>query len=203
MAIIVDDISLKLGDKQVMEHFSCQLPDKGAVCLFGPSGCGKTTLLHLLAALHRPQSGAVRGLENKRVALVFQEDRLLPWLTAAQNVALVLKESGGDGIALAQPWLEVVELAEQADKWPHKLSGGMRRRVSIARALAYNGDILLLDEPTNGLDEALARRVIEHIKTLYAARLIVMVTHDKEFADAYADMLIELSGTPLRTLEIR
>ena len=203
MAIIVDDISLKLGDKQVMEHFSCQLPDKGAVCLFGPSGCGKTTLLHLLAALHRPQSGAVRGLENKRVALVFQEDRLLPWLTAAQNVALVLKESGGNGIALAQPWLEVVELAEQADKWPHKLSGGMRRRVSIARALAYNGDILLLDEPTNGLDEALARRVIEHIKTLYAARLIVMVTHDKEFADAYADMLIELSGTPLRTLEIR
>jgi len=193
MAIIVDDVSLRLGDKQVLERFSCCLPDHGAVCLFGHSGCGKTTLLHLLAGLHRAQSGVVRGLENKRVSMAFQEDRLLPWLTAAQNITLVLKDSGGDNRP-ALPWLELVELTEQADKWPRELSGGMRRRVNIARALAFDGDILLLDEPTNGLDEDLARRVMARIKTLYAARLMVIVTHDREFAEQYADLLMELDA---------
>ena len=135
----------------------------------------------------------MRGLENKRVSMAFQEDRLLPWLTAAQNITLVLKDSGGDNRP-ALPWLELVELTEQADKWPRELSGGMRRRVNIARALAFDGDILLLDEPTNGLDEDLARRVMARIKTLYAARLMVIVTHDREFAEQYADLLMELDA---------
>lgn len=197
MAIIIEDVSLNLGGKLILERFSLQLPDSGVVCLCGPSGCGKTTLLHLLAGLHQPQSGAMQGLDAKRMAMVFQEDRLLPWLNAAGNVALVLPGQGGE--EKSTPWLELVELTEEAAKYPGTLSGGMRRRVALARALAYDGDVLLLDEPTNGLDSDLARRVMERIKELYAGRLVVLVTHDRDFAAEHADVLIELTGPPLKS----
>jgi len=199
MAIELDKLKVVFDGLQVLDDFSLRLPEQGWVCFTGPSGCGKTTLLHVLAGLRKPQSGMIRGLEQQSVSMLFQEDRLLPWLNAAQNVALVLP-SGQEKEAM--PWLEMVELAAEGELLPRELSGGMRRRVALARALAYQGDLLLLDEPTNGLDSDLAGRIMGRLRELYAGRLVVTVTHDREFA-ALRTMLIEFSGPPLKSLGSR
>jgi NitT/TauT family transport system ATP-binding protein len=194
MAIRLANLNLTIDNLSVLKDFCLELPPAGLVCLTGPSGCGKTTLLFVLTGLRQPQSGLVQGLEQQRISMLFQEDRLLPWLNVAENVGLVLPSGRAKE---AWPWLEVVELTAEAALLPRELSGGMRRRVALARALAYEGDILLLDEPTNGLDSDLARRIMEGIRKRYAKRLVLSVTHDREFA-AWHTTLIELSGPPLR-----
>lgn len=199
MGIELENVHLTWEDLPVLEGFSLTLPETGSLYLTGPSGCGKTSLLLLIAGLIRPQSGAVRGLEKRRVAMLFQEDRLLPWLTAAENVALVLPSGRAKE---ARPWLDLVELAEEAEQLPRELSGGMRRRVALARALAYEGDILLLDEPTNGLDNNLAHRIMGRIEERSAGRLVITVTHDRELITSQTT-LIELTGPPLRAAAIK
>lgn len=192
MAIRLADVSLKYGEKQIFDRFNLTLPEQGLVCFFGPSGCGKTSLLRLLAGLSVPDSGALSGLNSLKPSMVFQENRLLPWLTASENVSLVLPEC--DAVA-AHGWLEQVELGAEADKLPRQLSGGMQRRIALARALAYGGDMLLLDEPFTGLDTALAERLLRLIARLYAGKLIVMITHDKHLS-LMADHLYTVEGLP-------
>ncbi len=136
----------------VFGDFSMELREGEALAVMGESGSGKTTLVKLLLGLIEPDSGTVEGFEEKRVSVVFQEDRLLPWYSAKENIALVLH--GMDKAEREQKALELLaetELSEAADKPIHELSGGMQRRVSIARALAFGGDIIILDEPLKGL----------------------------------------------------
>lgn len=194
--IKLEQVSLSYGEKQVLRDFSCTLPESGLVCFFGPSGCGKTTLLQLLAGLRKPDSGLITGLDGKRVSVVFQENRLLPWLSVAENISLVT----GGGAADALTWLEAVELAAEAQQPPAALSGGMQRRVAIARALAFDGDLLLLDEPFNGLDESLALRLLQRIQQQYAERLVVLITHDLELVRQQATQIIRVQGPPLQIL---
>lgn len=188
-------------ERPVLEDFSLELPERGAVCLFGPSGCGKTTLLHILAGLTRPDAGIVTGTEGKRLSMVFQEDRLLPWLTAAQNVALALPGSAvlpkREELAAARSLLDQMGLGEAAEQKPDQLSGGMRRRVAIARALACQGELLLLDEPFKGLDGVVKDRVIHQIARMKGEALVLFVTHDLQEAQALADRTLRFSGPPL------
>lgn len=156
----------------VLNDVSFTLPATGCVVLQGPSGCGKTTLLRVLAGLLKPQSGMITGLEERRISFVFQEDRLLPWCTAKENIALVSDETTADGL------LAAVDLSDAAHELPAALSGGMRRRVAIARALSYAQDVLLLDEPFNGLDQHLRSEMAQLIQS--HAKLIILVTHDRE-----------------------
>ncbi len=188
-------LTKRYGPLTVLEDFSLSLPLEGAVALMGPSGCGKTTLLRLLAGLEQPDEGAVR-LGGRKISMVFQEDRLLPGLTAKANVLAVLP-AGEKSSALADEVLSACGLSSAAHKLPEELSGGMRRRVAVARAIAYGGDILLLDEPFKGLDEE-TKREMEAFVAKNRPPLLLQVTHDREEARRMADTLLRLEGPPLK-----
>ncbi len=154
----------------VLRDLSFALPENGCAALTGPSGIGKTTALRLLAGLEKPLSGRITGLSGKRALMLFQEDRLLPWRTALQNVALPA-DSGFD----CEKTLRALGIEDVA-QYPEQMSGGMRRRVALARALCQKMDILLLDEPFSGIDAPLRERIAPLVLT--AAPLIVLATHD-------------------------
>lgn len=183
MSIVVEQLTVSFSGQPVLRDLSFDLPDTGVVGIFGPSGCGKTTLLKCLAGLCVPDSGRISGTAGRRISMVFQENRLLPWASALANVGFVV----GDDRQKAWDALAEMELDAVADKLPGKLSGGMQRRVAIARALAYGGDILLLDEPDAGLDEALAVRVMQKLTAAWRGKLILLVTHDSTLAKGFAD----------------
>ena len=171
-------------DKPIFLDLNAVFPEQGAVALMGPSGFGKTTLLRLIAGLIKPAAGKINGLENQKIAFMFQEDRLLPWLSALKNVEIVSDEKK------AKFWLSQMEI-EEIEKYPREMSGGMQRRVSLARAMAFEGDILLLDEPFKGLDADLRKRIAEKIRG--KAGLTILSIHDREEA--------ELMGAQIWNLE--
>ncbi len=189
----VREVSLRLGDKQVLSDFSLVLRAGERACLFGPSGCGKTTLLRVAAGLLRPDGGAVIAPKGQRRSFVFQEDRLLPWQSALGNLTAV-----GIDREKAREALARVGLAGEEETMPEKLSGGMRRRVAIARALAFGGDMFFLDEPLRGLDAQTAARVLEAMREAMRGGSALVITHDMQEAAALCDTLIEVKGLPLR-----
>ncbi len=170
-----DHVSFSYGDKQLLSDVSFTLPHCGAICFFGPSGCGKSTLLRLIAGLEEPQQGHVVRDTSLTFGTVFQENRLLPWLTVRENIALVCQDT-----VRIESVLQAVSLTEQANQYPYELSGGMQRRVAIARALAFDADVLILDEPFNGIDKTLCRQIAAYICDQYRDRLILLVTHSNE-----------------------
>ncbi len=167
-----NNISVSYGDKKVLSSFSAEF--SGLTCIFGPSGCGKTTLLRTCAGLIKPQSGTLEDVP-KKIAFMFQEDRLFPWMSVLENVAVVMSPEKRH---TAIDYLKMVELENEAASFPDSLSGGMKRRVALARALAYGGDMLILDEPFKGLDKPLIERLIPLIKTLDIP--VMVATHSAE-----------------------
>lgn len=187
------------GDLKVLDGLSLSLPSSGTVCFFGPSGCGKSTLLNCIAGLESLDFGQISGTKDKRISYLFQEDRLLPWNTAVQNIAAVLP--GKNGTTQALDWLRLVGLDGVEHQYPCQLSGGMRRRVAIARALAYGGDIYLLDEPFQRLDAKNKDRVADFIEEETTGKLKILVTHDKHVAQRLSDIVYILDGLPLRIMD--
>lgn len=183
-------ITVRFAEKTVLEDFSLVLPDRGVLCLSGPSGCGKTTLLRVLSGLTPPQSGQV--FVCPKLAVVFQEDRLLPWLTVEKNLTAV-----GLSQEQARLWLRRMGLEREAKRLPKKLSGGMRRRVALARALGVESGLLLLDEPFTGLDEQTKELVYPHLRAAAEEKPLVLVTHHREEAEALGAKILELTGPPL------
>lgn len=197
MAISLENISLSFSGKTILDSFSLALPSKGAVCFFGPSGCGKTTLFRLIAGLLSPDSGTINGLDKMKISYVFQENRLLPWLTAEQNIRVVQQSSASFAPSY---YLAQMGLSGTEQLYPSELSGGMNRRLAIARALAVPFDLLLLDEPFTGLDEKSKQQVCDAIFPVYRDRLILFTTHDREDARRLSDQLFWLQGPPLQML---
>ena len=181
----------------VLSDFSLDLPDHGIIGLFGPSGCGKTTLLRILAGLEQAESGQINGLASRRISMVFQEDRLLPWLTALGNIAAVQPEP-----TVVQYYLKGLHLTAKAYQYPSELSGGMCRRVALARALAYGGDLFLLDEPLKGLDRPLKEQIYPHLLDLKPNSLVLLASHDESEIATLADLTCHLAGPPLKILAI-
>ncbi len=178
MALRVINLSKNFSAKKVLKNINIDFPPSGLICISGRSGSGKTTLLRLIAGLEIPDSGSVEGLEDKRISYVFQNDRLLPGFTALENVAIVSDPE------TALLWLKRFELGDAISKKPKQLSGGMQRRVALARAMAYakDGDILLLDEPFKGLDADLKSKIIPYIQDFSQKNLVLLVTHDEKEA---------------------
>jgi len=194
MPIVLQQIVKSYGQSVVIDRLDLTLPSEGIICLTGPSGCGKTTLIRLVTGLEKQDAGIISGVEGKTFSIVFQEDRLLPWLTAAENLDLVLHKS------VSNRYLDLVQLGEDSHKYPGELSGGMRRRVALARALAYESDVLVLDEPFKGLDENLRESMIELVRNERRNRLVYLITHDAYEAKRLADQVLQFEGPPLRLI---
>ena len=176
-------VSAGYPGKEVLHSIHLTLPEEGAVAIMAPSGYGKTTLLRVLAGLLEPSAGEIAGLQDKKVSFLFQEDRLLPWLTADKNVEIV------SDLETARRWLREMEI-DEVHQYPREMSGGMQRRVALARAMAFGGDVLLLDEPFKGLDEALRERIAGRIRNQFP--LTVLSVHDREEAELMGAMVIQL-----------
>jgi NitT/TauT family transport system ATP-binding protein len=175
---------------------------QGEVCaLLGPSGCGKTTLLRIVAGLDADFEGRLVLPREHKIGMVFQEPRLLPWRSVAQNLRLVGTSSDND---LAEI-VAALRLSRHLDHFPGELSLGLARRVAIARAFAVKPDLLLLDEPFVSLDAALAARLREELLALVLKRkaTTLIVTHDVEEAIAIADRILVLSAAPGRLIADR
>lgn len=174
------------------------------VCLVGASGCGKTTLLNLLAGLDRAEAGNIEV--TGRTALLFQEAALFPWLTARQNVELALRFAGvprGARRGQADDLLELVRLRDFADSRPHELSGGMRQRTALARALAQKADVLLMDEPFGSLDAMTRDLLHEELERIWldVGFTVLFVTHDVREAVRLGDRVAVLTSRPGRVAE--
>jgi NitT/TauT family transport system ATP-binding protein len=172
------------------------------VCIVGPSGCGKSTLLSLVAGLDEPTTGTV-STGNRRVALMFQDSALFPWLTAAGNVDLALRARNfprAQRRAQVAELLDVVGLSAFAAARPHQLSGGMRQRVALARALAQDADVLLMDEPFGALDAITRDLLHTELERIVAETglTVLFVTHNVQEAVRLADRVILLSDRPGR-----
>lgn len=179
------------GEHPVLVDFCMEIPDGGAIAVMGASGSGKTTLLRILLGLEKPNSGEILGLNNKRFAVVFQEDRLLQHRTARQNVEIPLigmQIEKTNVHKIAGTALRDVELNGFENFSVRELSGGMCRRVALARAIAFarsglGRDAAILDEPLKGLDNAMKKRIVPRFIDAFATRVII--THDENEAELF------------------
>ena len=196
----IEDGSVSFGAVEVFRALSLEISRGEFVAVVGPSGCGKTTLLNLFSGFLKPSSGIVAC--SGRVRTVYQHDSLFPWQTAAQNIAMGLRDlsSEAERDRQLQEMLRLINLEEFAAHYPHQLSGGMRQRVELARALAGATDILLLDEPFSSLDYLTRLRLRRELARMLEElpRTVVLVTHDIEEAAQLADRILVLSDRPAR-----
>lgn len=189
----LEHVYLSFDGKPVLTDFSVIFPRGRITALTGPSGCGKSSVLRLLAGLQRPDRGSVQL--DGRVSYAFQEPRLLPGVSALDNVNLVLGDTKKT-LSLAQSWLEAVGLEADQGKTPEQLSGGMRQRVSLVRALAYGGEVFLLDEPFAALDADRKQAMMALVREKTAGKTVILVTHDSAEA-ALADGVVSMPERPL------
>jgi NitT/TauT family transport system ATP-binding protein len=217
MRIVVEDVSKTYRDRagrsvEALAGVSFTVQAEELVAVVGPSGCGKSTLLNLLAGLLSPSGGRL-GFEGAQpagrpaTAMVFQEFALFPWRTVQGNVEFGLEEAGwpaAERAAIARRYLELTGLGGFEGRYPHQLSGGMRQRVGIARALAVDPAVLLMDEPFSALDAQTRQIMQEELLGIWGRtrKTILYVTHNIHEAVWMADRVVVLSRRPGRVLEI-
>lgn len=198
-------VTKSFGTLALLEDFSVSFNLKEVTCLLGPSGCGKSTILKILAGLEEAYEGQVIGIEGKTLSFVFQESRLLPWLTVRENLLYVLQDKLPSKYLeeRIEYFLKKVDLLTVKEDYPNTLSGGMKQRVSLVRAFAMPHDILLLDEPFQGLNIELKNQLMTLLEKLIAeeCKTVIMVTHDETEARRLAHRIIYLKGQPLKIIK--
>lgn len=207
MSIIITDLSKKYGDETIFEGFNLVFKKNKITGILGPSGSGKTTLLNLCSGLEQPDRGTIEGINFQSISYIFQEPRLLPWRTVRENLRFVFKEKPitkpGPHDADIDAMLELVGLGTVGDYYPRELSGGMRQRVSIARAFLYPSELLLMDEPFSGLDCSLKNRLIEDFSKIWEQdkRTVIFVSHNEDEIRRLAHEILTFSDKPVQILK--
>jgi nitrate ABC transporter ATP-binding subunit len=216
--LVIDGVSkvypTPSGPYTVLDNISLEVAEGEFVCVIGHSGCGKSTLLDLVSGFGQPTSGEVR-LQSVPIRepgpdrmVVFQNYSLLPWMSAAENVALAVNNvfphlrRSGDADRIVESHLAMVGLSEAADKRPASLSGGMKQRVSIARALALQPKVLILDEPFGALDPITKEELQEELLRIWREHrvTVLMITHSIDEALFMADRVVMMTNGPAATI---
>jgi NitT/TauT family transport system ATP-binding protein len=212
-AVVARGISKTYGSVEALKNLTLEFPRGQLTSLLGPSGCGKTTLLKIIAGLLKPTAGEIE-VNGKPVtgpgpdrAFVFQDFALLPWASVIRNVAFGLELRGvarSEREAIAEKYIAEVGLAGFEKSFPHELSGGMRQRVGLARALSVDADVLLMDEPFSAVDEQTRRKFQEDLLSLVQNenKTFIFVTHSIEEAVYVSDQIAILLPRPSRVSEI-
>ncbi len=192
------------GPLEIFRDFSVDFIKHRINCIFGPSGCGKTTLLNIIGGLTLPDAGSREDFQELGISYVFQEPRLLPWKTVEENIAFVLKEDMEDASIrnILKEQLNNMQLTEFAHYYPAQLSGGMKQRVSLARAFSFRSDVILMDEPFKAVDRKLKNNLIDQFNTLWKEdkRTVIYVTHEIDEAVKAGQNIILLSKPPVRII---
>lgn len=187
--LVLEHVEKRYGDKVVLRDFSARFPGGECTCIMGPSGCGKTTLLRLILGLETPDGGQILG-RSFPMAAVFQENRLFEDFSALSNVTAVCPRERRPEAARH---LMALGLGESLHAPVRTLSGGMKRRVAVARAVLAPGEVLVLDEPFTGLDQDTKAAVLEYLKAHTKGRTLLLVTHDPAERDALAQHALDMT----------
>lgn len=177
MEIIFNNVVKSYGENRVLDGLTLKIPEQGIFCIMGASGIGKTTIIRLILGLEKPDSGELYIPEDKKKSVVFQEDRLLEELNAIWNIKITAPVHMSESDIINE--LESVGLKGSLEQPVSRLSGGMKRRVAIVRALLAESDIIVMDEPCQGLDDELKLQILDYMKRKTLGKLLIMITHDK------------------------
>lgn len=187
--IRLDNVCKSFDGKEIIKGLSLSFPQSGFVAICGPSGCGKSTLLHIIAGIEKPSAGQIIFDDRSHsISMSFQEPRLLPDRTALQNVNFVLGDKKAT-LSRAKELLVALNIGND-DLYPDELSGGMKARVSIARALAKKSDIYIFDEPFANLDKETTLMCVDIIKKETEGALTIAVLHDTELAEKISNKVV-------------
>lgn len=200
MNINIKNLNKSYENEEIFRDFNIEFNDKYINCIIGKSGCGKSTLLNIIAGLIETQSGEVSGVSISDISYIFQEDRLIEWLTVKENLDIALKKYFETSIIdnKIEEVLKLVGIYDVKDKYPNALSGGMRQRINIARAFGKPSKVILMDEPFKSLDYKLKYSIIDEFKNLLnkEKRMVILVTHDLDEAIYFRGNIIVLKNKP-------
>ena len=192
--IKLDNISFKYDNQLVVSELSYEFSENTSSAITGASGSGKTTLLYLLSGLLKPQSGKV--INDKKTAVIFQEDRLFPWLSVLENITV----AGASADRATELLKKLFPFEDVSEKYPNELSGGMKQRVSIARALSIYPELLIMDEPFKGLDAETRKITADTVFEEMHDKTCILITHDS-IDISYCQKHLHISDTPVKKLE--
>ena len=199
--INLKNVNVSFGKKQVLSNLNFNFEKGKKYAIMGESGCGKTTILNAIAGLVKLRAGETAKPNNCKFAYVFQEPRLFNWLTVLENVSVVSELSKSDADNKSKEILSSLGLSFSISLYPQVLSGGMKQRVSLARALAFDADVILLDEPFKALDPETKKITADYVFEYLKDKTVIMVTHDPTDLK-YADVILNVEDSPITHLNM-
>ena len=204
--IRIENINKRYGDNIIFNNFQIDFYENKINCILGKSGCGKTTLLNIISGVVKNDESDFKGIEDLGVSYIFQDDRLIDWLSVEDNIELVIKKHYSEDKVneLCEKYLKLVGIYEYKNYYPQRLSGGMRQRVNIARAFIYPSKIIIMDEPFKSIDIKNKQIIMENFKKILEEenRTVLFVTHDIDEALYLGDVAFILGDRPLKIKNI-
>ena len=204
--IRLENINKRYDEAVIFNDFKIEFYENKVNCILGKSGCGKTTLLNIISGVIENDKNNFKGIEDLSISYIFQDDRLIDWLTVEENIKLVVKKHYNEKEMheLCEKYLKLVGIYEYKDYYPQRLSGGMRQRVNIARAFIYPSKVIIMDEPFKSIDIKNKMIIMDNFKEILQKdnRTVLFVTHDIEEAIYLGDTGFVLGDRPVKIKKV-